>query len=140
MDKLERELRQDADRVRPEVTPELRARIDAALRVARQERREARRARPGGRFWWFSALTGVAATLLVVVLMNRGGTLPQENAARTPSPAVAAVPDVATDIHAIPLHIRHADFAEPLEDELEKLKSDLEKARDEVRRDMRFSF
>jgi len=39
----------------------------------------------------------------------------------------------------VPLDVRTADFAEPLAEELEKLKSDMEKAREKVGEDLRFT-
>ncbi|MDH4108162.1 MAG: anti-sigma factor [Gammaproteobacteria bacterium] len=139
MDKLEHELKQDAARIRADVTPELRARIEASLRAARLDRRESRDVRPGSYFWWFSGLTGVAATLLVVALLNRAGD-PDTVAPDAPPANVVVVRGDTVDVRLVPLDVRNADFTEPLEDELEKLKSDLEKARDEVERDIRFSF
>jgi len=140
MDKLERELKRDAERIRVEVTPELRARIDASLHVERIKRRDTRPGRPGGNFWWFSGLTGVAATLIVVILIDRGHEATQPVTGEPPATVVVVPDSDRLDIQLQPLDVRNADFTEPLEDELAKLKSDLEKARDEVERDIRFSF
>lgn len=140
MDKLERELKRDAERIRAEVTPELRTRIDASLHAERIERRDTRPGRPGGYFWWFSGLTGVAATLIVVVLIDRGRDATQPATGEAPAIMVVVPDSGSLDIQLQPLDVRNADFTEPLEDELAKLKSDLEKARDEVERDIRFSF
>jgi hypothetical protein len=40
----------------------------------------------------------------------------------------------------LPLRVKTADLAAPLEDELQNLRSDLEKARDNVERDLKFTF
>jgi len=140
MDKLERELKRDAERIRADVTPALRARIDASLHAARIERRDARPGRPGSYFWWFSGLTGIAATLLAVIVLDRGNDAVQPDTGEAPVTVVVLPGSGNADIRLRPLDVRNADFTDPLEDELAKLKSDLEKARDEVERDIRFSF
>lgn len=140
MDEFEKRLKRDADAIDAGVSPELRKRIDATLRgieplrVAGPER-----GRSSHGFWWASTLTGLAAALAVIVFMNWN------------RPASAPVPEVPVADQTVPpdsvldsttplLEIRTADFASPLEDELEHLQSDLEKARESVKKDLDFTF
>ena len=70
MDKLATRLRDDAQAINVEVSPELDARSAASLKGVTPEV-PIRRALPPSRqpwFWWASSLTGVAAALAVVVL------------------------------------------------------------------------
>ena len=138
MDDFEKRLKRDADAIEAEVSAELRARIDATLHGI-EPIRPARRKPTSSGFWWASSLTGLAAALTVIAVLNwnRPGPepVPAEQVADTPEPAVT-VPSAATP----PLDIRTADFTSPLEEELIRLQSDIEKARESVREDLDFTF
>lgn len=140
MDEFEKRLKQDADAVKADVSPALRERIDASLRSVEPIRpaRPASESTPVG-LWWASTLTGLAAVLMIIVLVNWNRPLPVDE----PVDPVAdlTVPRApATSDAPEGLDIRTADFASPLEEELIRLRSDLEKARDTVAEDLGLTF
>ena len=140
MDEFEKRLKRDADAILAEASPELRARIHASLQSTSQVRPAGKKAEPApANLWWASSLTGLAAAIMVIVLINWNRAdsvpVPAENIANT---TVPADPD---PLMAPPmLDIRTADFTSPLEDELVKLQSDIEKARQSVKKDLDFTF
>ncbi len=139
MDEFERRLKRDADAIEAGATPELRARIDASIHAIEPIRPTAKK--PGSspvNLWWASSLTGLAAAVMVIVLINwnqpGNEPIPEEAMADMTVP-----PD--TVLHTPPpaLDIRTADFTSPLEEELVKLQSDIEKARESVKKDLDFT-
>ena len=140
MDEFEKRLKRDADAIDAKVSPALRNRIDASLRgvkpIALSPARHERVA-PG--LWWASSLTGLAVALVVIVLVNWNApvTAPVPDA---PVATLTVPPDDVLDLPPPVLDIRTADFTSPLEEELVRLQSDLEKARDSVKRDLDFTF
>ena len=128
MDKLTRQLREDAARIDVQISDELERRIDASLQATTPETvPRAPAARPP-LFWWASAITGAAAALAVIAIVNL--QVPDEPAA-TPTPVAAA-----EQLPTIDLHAEAAMLTQPLEQELENLQSDLKKAEEKVRRDI----
>lgn len=142
MDNFEKRLKQDANAVNTDISPELRARIDASLRGVEQVRPVTNAAHSQNNLWWVSSLTGLAAAIIIIVMLN----LNQTESVSEPSEDSLAnrptVPEASDDSPLFPpmLDIQAADFASPLEEELSKLQSDLEKARDSVREDVDFTF
>ena len=139
MDEFEKRLKRDADAIRPEASPELAARIEASLRGIEPIRPVAERPASSTGLWWASSLTGLAAAIAVVVLVNWN----QPTVEDVPEATVVNMtvpPDSVLTAPPVPLEISTADFASPLEEELVHLKSDLEKARDKVRKDLDFTF
>ena len=140
MDEFEKRLKQDADALEAKVSPQLRSRIDASLRGTERGQAAGPEKRSTSRLWWASSLTGLAATIAVVVLvnMNRPDPAPVD----TPVAEMPTVPDSPLDFPLIPpdLDIQSAEFASPLEEELLKLQADIEKARNSVREDIDFTF
>ena len=137
MDELERRLRADAAELSVEVSEPLGKRIDAALAAAvRVEQPPRVRQR---RFWWMSALSGAAAAMVAILLLNlRAERLP---APPNPDAQTRIVPVVVEQTQSpFALDTRSAVLTEPLEEELEHLKADFERARDEVTGDLRGSF
>jgi len=140
MDEFENRLKRDAAAVQAEVPPELRSRIDASLRGV-EPIRTVSPARPAtNRLWWASSLTGLAAVIALVVIGNfsepdSASVQEVDVVARTEPPLPVDLPLLAPE-----LDIRSAEFISPLEEELLKLRSDLEKARDNVREDVDFTF
>jgi len=129
MDKLAQRLRADADNIDATISDELDYRIEASLRAVTPERaqRPAPRARPPW-FWLASALTGAAAALAVIAIVN---------VQTADEPEVLPVTVVAGE--APPLLFLDTEAVEltaPLQKELESLQSDLEKAEKKVRRDL----
>jgi len=128
MDKLAKKLRDDAERIDVSVSDELDRRIDASLRAVTPER-EAQRpvASKPPLFWLASTLTGVAVAVTVIAVVN--WQVPEAPVSATPSNIVAAVP-------SIDLKAESAMLTGPLQDELDKLQSDLKKAEEKIKRDI----
>ena len=127
MDKLAARLREDAAKIDIEVSPELDDRIRASLEGVTQEKPKPERgSKPGFSFWWMSSLTGVAAALLVLVILDRN----------KPAPVPEAQP--VADVPALtpPLNIKSAVLTAPLAKELENLEADLKKAEQLVMADI----
>ena len=139
---VECRLREDAGRIRAQVSPALRARIDAAWHAvskspAALRRPSPRRVQPSS--WWASGLTGVAAALLIIVLIDRNG----EETVAPPAaefPVTAEPPALPDRFGHLELNARTAELTAPLEQELENLRADLERARRNVERDLRSTF
>lgn len=145
MDNVENRLKQDAERIRADVSPQLRSRIDASLRGTAPVRPERGRRDFSLPLWLGASLSGAVAAVLIIVLVNRdigdfgqprsSGTLQADNA------ALQSVPEYVRNIERrIPLNVETADLTAPLEEELEDLQADLEKARKDVERDLDFTF
>jgi len=128
MDKLTQQLRDDADSIEVVITPQLEARIRASLLNVRQE---ARRPAAGGKltaaFWWASSLTGVAATVAIIGVLNL----------RDPGTAIAITePPVAQfGMPKFDWQPQAALFTATLEQELEDIQSDLKKAEQVIKED-----
>jgi len=128
MDKLAKQLRADAERIEVTVSDELDRRINASLQaVTPVEQSPGPVASKPPIFWWASTLTGIAAAIAVLVIVN--WQVPDEPVSATPSNIVAAVP-------SIHLKAESAMLTGPLQDELDKLQSDLKKAEEKVKRDI----
>jgi hypothetical protein len=132
MDDIGKRLKRDAGEIRAELTPELAARIRAS--IAAQPAPAARSRRTvTNRSWWAASLSGAAAAVLVLALLPRDAEqLPEAPAARTVPENVARID------RALPLQVQHVEFTAPLEQELENLQADLEKARRSVAEDISF--
>jgi len=126
MDKLAKQLRTDAEQIDVTVSDELEQRINASLRAVEPMEQMPRAAKPP-LFWWASTLTGVAAAIAVIVIVN--WQVPDEPVSPTPVNFVAAVP-------TIDLNAETAMLTGPLQEELDKLQSDLKKAEEKVKRDI----
>ena len=127
MDKLAKQLREDAERINVTVSDELDHRIEASLRAVTPE--VEKKPAPVGRpplFWWASTITGVAAALAVIAIVNW----------QTPEQQTATPVQVADLEPPIDLNLEAAMLTAPLEEELEALQSDLKKAEEKVRRDI----
>jgi len=126
MDKLAKQLRTDAERIEVTVSDELDLRINASLRAV-EPVVEAPRATKPPLFWLASTLTGVAAAAAIIAIINWQS--PDEPTSATPVNFAAAVP-------VIDLKAESAMLTGPLQDELDKLQSDLKKAEEKVKRDI----
>jgi len=135
MDKFTNRLREDASHIDAEISARLDSRIQASL--AAVEPAAARRQRPKRRpawFWLASSLTGVAAALAVIAVLNVNDV--DEPAAVPRAAAGNALPPVGV----IDLDVRAAMLTDPLARELEDLQADLKKAEELVRGDVRIDF
>ncbi|MCI0518522.1 MAG: hypothetical protein L0Y45_11905 [Woeseiaceae bacterium] len=137
---LEQRLRADAQQIVADVSPELRARIDASIRSVAPIRsvpasRDADRS--GGPGWWASGLTGLAAALLIILLVNTNRSSgPTPDSVTEDNVATTVTPEVSESLVTLPLKVRTADLTGPLEEELLRLQADIEKARQTVERDL----
>lgn len=139
MDKFERCLKEDAAKIRADVSAELSTRLDASIRATERARPNDRNGRQGFSTWWISGLTGATAVLLAIVLLNRGDPVTPTPSAELPIAGV--VPEYERQAQSeFPLRAETAVLTEPLEEELEKLKSDLERVREDLEADLRRSF
>ena len=128
MDKLAKQLRTDAERIEVTVSDELDRRINASLRAVQpEEQLPGPAASKPPLFWWASTLTGIAAAVAVIAIVN--WQVPDEPVSATPSNIVAAVP-------TIDLKAESAMLTGPLQDELDKLQSDFQKAEEKVKGDI----
>lgn len=135
MDEFERRLRDDAARIRAEVSPALDARIRASLEAADLPARPARSSPssppPQWSSWWASSLTGLAVALCLIALVNYW----PDTASPPEAPeAVARTTAIATVTPL--LRAETAVLTAPLERELDDLEADLKKAREVVRADL----
>lgn len=128
MDKLAKQLREDAQRIDVSISDELDRRIDASLRAATPET-EVQRPTPAARpplFWWASTITGIAAAIAVIALVNL----------HEPEQPTAPPVDLMATAPTIELNANPAVLTAPLQEELDRLQSDLKKAEEQVKRDI----
>lgn len=128
MDKLAKQLRDDAKSIEARISPQLDERIRASLESTSQERTPARSPGHSARFWWTSSLTGIAAALLIVAIVNL--TLDEPEPAITEPPAT---PQLAVQFD---WNLQPAMLTQTLEQELADIQSDLKKAEQIVREDI----
>jgi len=129
MDKLAKQLREDAERIDATISAELDDRIRASLQGVNPESADERRwpSKPTS-FWWASSLTGVAAAIVVIAVVNL----------RAPDP-VPVTPQTAQAPLILPKiewNARTAVLTSPLEQEIEDLQADLKKAEQAVKEDI----
>ena len=143
MDELEQRLRADAEAIRPAISDELQARIDASVQAAKDVRSVPRQPPARISTWWISSLTGLAAAAAIILILNRNSLIDED-----PPVAVADLPLSsepaqlpATDsVSGLTLRFENADLTRSLEQELVDLQADLERARKDVERDFRKAF
>ena len=132
MDKLAKQLKDDAARIDVQISDELDRRISASLHGVTPEGPDTGvvRQRPAA-FWWASSLTGVAAALIIVAVMNSNS---QIEAVPAVSPETSPV-TMAT-IPTIDWKAESAMLTRPLQRELEDLQADLKKAEEKVKKEI----
>ena len=146
MDELKSRLKQDADAIRTETSAELRARIDASLYTARETIPPSPIPQPRSMSLWFaSSITGLTAALLIVLLVNWnkpvGPDVSSVSAGNQTTPENSVyLPDGLQMGEEFLLNVESADLTRSLEEELNNLQSDLEKAKENVERDVKFAF
>lgn len=135
MDKFERRLIDDAERIKAELSPEMQKRIQASVESTMPENPIAPDKQPSGvTLWWASSLSGLAAVALLIAIVNWNSPVEPVENSQVPIPT-DWLPQVG-----IPLNTETAEWTSPLEEELKNLQSDLEKARENVERDLKMSF
>lgn len=142
MDDFEKRLKQDAARIEVAISPQLEERLDASLHSAgREAPGQTRRSSTSG-LWWASSLTGLAATVLVIVLVNWNRTdMDIEAPVLTAGDTVPDYREYMDQLQErLPLNTQTADFGQGLEEELTRLQADIEKARENVSRELDFTF
>ncbi len=128
MDKLARQLHDDAQRIDVSVSDELDRRIEASLRAVTPEFEESYPA-PVARpplFGWASTITGVAAAVALIAIVNW----------RAPAEPVPPPVNIVAAIPSIELKAETAVLTGPLQQELDRLQSDLKKAEEKVKQDI----
>lgn len=139
MDEVEKRLRRDAGRIDAPVTSEVEARVRASLEQeqGRTEVFAARKPRsdpsPPLGLWMAASLSGAAVALLAFLLLPR-----PEPPARAPAALAQSAPLPESIAREFPLTVKTAELTAPLEQELENLQSDIEKARERVKKDLDF--
>jgi hypothetical protein len=129
MDKLAKQLREDAHSIECPVSEELDDRIRASLEGMQPEAgsRSRRESRPFS-FWWASSLTGVAAAIAVITVINLQAPGPGPNLNESNSQPLV--------IPTVQWHTETAVLTGPLEQEFEDLQADLKKAEEAVKQDI----
>jgi hypothetical protein len=128
MDKLAKRLREDAQQIEIRISPELENRIEASLRSVDQDSVAPAKSRQPASFWWASSLTGIAATIAIVAIVNLSGPEPELGITEPPQ-QVFSVPQ-------FDWKPKTAILTETLEQELIDIQSDLKKAEQKVRDDL----
>lgn len=128
MDKLAKRLREDADQIEVQISPQLENRIQASLQGVRQEGEPPATSRPSASFWWASSLTGVAATLAIVAFVNFAGPEPEIGVTEPPLQQFT--------IPRFDWKPKTAMLTETLDQELVDIQSDFKKAEQTVRDDI----
>jgi len=89
--------------------------------------------------WWASSITGLATAIIVIVLLNWNS--PVTEIVPVEPVASETVPDYIDELQGLySAKIKTADFTNPLEDELLRLRADIERARQNVKEDIEFTF
>ena len=143
MDEFEQRLKEDAASIRAEVSPELKKRIASSVHATERLGKEINVANDSHDHrslpWWLSGLTGLVAAVLIIALLNRNTQVDPVEPAEEQTAVV--VPEFVKQLHTdFYLNVENADFTGPLENELEMLKSDLEKAKLNVEQDLKAAF
>lgn len=134
MDKLAKQLREDAASIDAEISAELDHRIRASLQNITPESAKPRpRAARTPSFWWASSLTGIAAALGVIAVINLDQQVPPPQVQVQKPVAQFVVPEFDLEVEA-------AMLTSPLAEELARLQADLERAEEVVREDVRIDF
>lgn len=140
MDKLEEQLKIDAERIDVEVSDELDRRILASLHsaapVAQKSITVARRSRL---FWWASSLTGLAAAFAIIAVFNTFSAIDELS---EPLAGLSTVGDSLSNSIAptlgppIDWKAESAMLTQPLQQEMLDVQSDIKKAERRVREDI----
>jgi len=139
MDKLASKLREDANRIDAQVSPQLDNRIRASVNAIEPESaRQRKAARRPVSFWLASSLTGITAALAVIAVLNMTDSNEPEPMPRTVVGNTA--PAVGIPVLDLDLQVEAATLTSPLARELEDLQADLKKAEELVRGDVRIDF
>jgi len=132
MDKLARQLRDDAERIDASISPELDARISASLHAVTPVKEGQTQNRPRSwSFWLASSLTGAAAAIAAIAIVNM-----RQPETAEPAAVAVAEQDSSYTVPVFDLRAETAVLTSPLSEELQALQSDLKKAEQKVREDV----
>jgi hypothetical protein len=132
MDKLAERLKADAAVIDVNISDDLDRRIAASLQSVEPERPSHASPRPRpALFWWASSLSGVAAALAVIAIINSQS---QTDEAPVPTAATSPVNEILTPV--IDWKTESAMLTQPLQRELEDLRADIKKAEEKVKQDI----
>lgn len=139
MDEFEKRLKRDAADIDAGISPQLRERLDANLRGTKRIKPVPESHTSGINIWWASSLTGLAAAVIVLALINWNRPSPLEVPAEPVATTTVPEFDELQSLEPLRL-VKTAEFTTPLEEELAKLQADMERARAVVRKDIEFTF
>ena len=108
MDEFANRLRDDAERIRADVSPELERRIRASLESVTPERPAPKHAPRPPLFWLASTLTGLAAAIALIVVVNRPVGEPEATI------VVQSPPVTLPELPRLPLTVQNAMTTSPL--------------------------
>ena len=128
MDDLAKKLRADAEQIEVSISPQLEDRIRASLESSTQDRPQAVSKKQPRSFWWASSLTGIAAAVAVIAIINISGPDPDTAVTQPPPPSLSA--------SRIDFNLKPAVLTQTLEQELQDIQSDLKKAEQAIREDL----
>ena len=132
MDKLAKQLKDDAARIDVRISDEFDRRMAASLEGITPEVPDAPRLRQRpAAFWWASSLTGVAAALVLIAVINS-----QSPVEDTPVVSPTTSPVSMATIPTIDWKAESAMLTRPLQRELEDLQADLKKAEEKVKKEI----
>lgn len=131
MDKLAQRLKLDAEKIDVEVSDELDRRIMATLQGVQPERPQSVPEQRPALFWWASSLTGLAAALVVIAIVNVRDPVGGE-----PTPTTEMSPVTVATTPIIDWKTESAMLTRPLQQELEDLQADLKKAEEKVKQEI----
>jgi hypothetical protein len=136
MDKLAEQLKNDAALIDVEISSQLDHRIAASLHgITPELPGKATSAQRPAIFWWASSLTGIAAALVVLGIINS-----HSQVAEAPEPVASdsheMSPVAVATTPIIDWKTESAMLTQPLQRELEDLRSDLKKAEEKVKEDI----
>ena len=129
MDDLAKKLQADAEQIEVSISPLLDDRIRASLESANQDGVATGSKSQPASFWWASSLTGIAAALALIAIVNVTGSDPEIGITEPPPPSLAT--------SRMEFNLRPAVLTQTLEQELADIQADLRKAEQVVRDDLR---
>ncbi len=136
MDKLAKQMKADAAKIEVQVSDELEQRITASLRaVSPVKPKPAVIQQRPATFWWASSLTGIAAALVVIAVINSHSQPRDTDVPLAGNTTPTSVPNAIMG-PAIDWKTESAMVTRPLQKELLDLQSDIKKAEEIVKREI----
>jgi hypothetical protein len=128
MDKLSQRLHDDAERIEVTVSAEFEQRMSASLHsIAQEPAAPSVRSKRPISMWWASSITGVAAAVAMIAIINTQEPAPQ-------SRTEPAYPPL--ELPNVDWNAKSAVLVGPLQQEYENLQADLRKAEKALKQDI----